>query len=168
MILVRVDDLAFAEVDAIIRPADATLDPVTTAAARLDRQAGARFVEQRKIQQALVPGAAVVTGAGELPAKFMVHAVIQSAEQSATSDTVRRALMSAWQRIAQWQLATIAMPLVGAGAGQLPADEAARLLRDTLEESRRISEFPVSVVVMVERDSDRAEVELIIGRPRPA
>ncbi|HET7024807.1 MAG TPA: macro domain-containing protein [Gemmatimonadales bacterium] len=168
MILVRVDDLAFAEVDAIIRPADATLDPVTTTAARLDRQAGARFAEQRKIQQALVPGAAVVTGAGELPAKFMVHAVIQSAEQSATSDTVRRALVSAWQRAAQWQLATIAMPLIGAGAGQLPVEEAARLLRDTLDESRRASGFPASVVVMVERDTDRAEIELIVGRPGPA
>ncbi|MGH7531807.1 MAG: macro domain-containing protein [Gemmatimonadales bacterium] len=168
MIAVRVDDLAFAEVDAIIRPADATLDPVTTAAARLDRQAGARFTEQRQIQHALVPGAAVVTGAGDLPAKFVVHAIIQSAEQSATPDTVRRALTSAWQRVAQWQLGTIAMPLIGAGAGQLSIEEAARLLRDTFHDSRRTSEFPASVVVMVEREADRTEIDAILGRPEPA
>ncbi|HEU5358473.1 MAG TPA: macro domain-containing protein [Gemmatimonadales bacterium] len=166
MIEVRVDDLAFAEVDAVIRPADAALDPVTTAAARLDRQAGPRFSEQRRTQQALVPGAAVVTGAGDLPAKFVVHAVIQSAEQPATADTVRRALVSAWQRVAQWQLVSIAMPLVGAGAGQLSIDEAARLLRDTLDDPLRPAEYPASVVVMVEREGDRAEIEAALGGRR--
>jgi O-acetyl-ADP-ribose deacetylase (regulator of RNase III) len=164
MIEVRLDDLAFAAVDAVVRPADATLDPVTTAAARLDRQAGARFAEQRRVLHALVPGAAVVTGAGELAAKFVVHAVIQSVDQPATSDTVRRALISAWQRVAQWQLVTIAMPLVGAGAGQLSIDEAARLLRDTLDDPLRPPEFPASVVVMVDREADRVEIDAVLTR----
>lgn len=164
MIEVRLDDLAFAAVDAIVRPADATLDPVTTAAARLDRQAGERFAEQRRVQHALVPGAATVTGAGELAAKFVVHAVIQSRDQPASADTVRRALVSAWQRVAQWQLVTIAMPLIGAGAGQLSIDEAARLLRETLDHPLRPPEFPASVVVMVEREADRIEIDAALGR----
>lgn len=159
MITVRVDDLAFAEVDAVVRPADATLDPVTPAAAQLDRRAGARFQAQCRVVTALVPGAAVVTGAGELAAKFVVHTVIRSREEPVSADTVRRALTSAWQRMAQWQLASVAMPLVGAGAGQLPLDEAVRLLRATLDDPMRPPEFPAAVVVMVEREGDRVEVE---------
>lgn len=163
MITVRVDDLAFAEVDAIVRPADAALDPVTTAAAQLDRRAGEKFQQQRRVQTVLVPGAAVVTGAGELAAKFVVHAVISSREEPVTADTVRRALTSAWQRMAQWQLLSAAMPLIGAGAGQLPIDEAARLLRETLDDPARPPEFPAAVVVMVERENDRIEIESALG-----
>lgn len=164
MIEVVVDDLAFAEVDAIVRPADAALEPVTTAAARVDRQAGERFAAQRRIQTPLAPGAAVVTGAGELPAKFVVHAVIQSADHPVSADAVRRALVSAWQRMAQWQLATVAMPVIGAGAGQLPLEEAARLLRETLDDPMRTAEFPRSVKVVVERESDREQVAAVLGR----
>ena len=40
MIEVVVDDLAFLEADAILRPADDALAPITPAAARLDQQAG--------------------------------------------------------------------------------------------------------------------------------
>jgi O-acetyl-ADP-ribose deacetylase (regulator of RNase III) len=168
MIRVVVDDLAFCEVDAIVRPADAALDPVTTAAARVDRQAGERFTAQRRIQTPLAPGAAVVTGAGELPAKFVVHAVIQSADHPVSADAVRRALVSAWQRVAQWQLATVAMPLVGAGAGQLPLEDAARLLRETLADPSRGEEFPRSVTVVVERESDREQVAAVLGVREPA
>ncbi|MFI5235349.1 MAG: macro domain-containing protein [Gemmatimonadales bacterium] len=168
MIRIVVEDLAFAEVDAIVRPADAALEPVTTAAARVDRQAGAGFAAQRRIQTLLAPGAAVVTGAGELPAKFVVHAVIQSADQPVTADAVRRALTSAWQRIAQWQFANVAMPLIGAGAGQLPIDEAARLLRETFNDPARDPGFPTALTIVVDQERDRAEVDAVFaprGRP---
>jgi hypothetical protein len=47
MIEVVVDDLAFVEADAILRPADDTLAPLTPAMKRLDLQAGARFATLR-------------------------------------------------------------------------------------------------------------------------
>ena len=40
MIRVLVDDLAFLPVDAVLRPANDTLDPTTPAISRLDHQAG--------------------------------------------------------------------------------------------------------------------------------
>ncbi|HEU4763501.1 MAG TPA: macro domain-containing protein [Gemmatimonadales bacterium] len=167
MIQVAVDDLAFAEVDAVVRPADTALDPVTTGAARLDRQAGERFTAQRRIQTPLAPGAAVVTGGGDLPAKLVVHAVIQSRDQPVSADSVRRALVSVWQRMAQWQIRTVAMPVVGAGAGQLPIEEAARLLRETLADPARDPAFPASVTVMVDRESERELVAAAV-LPRAA
>src|SRR5690606_33264355 len=44
-----VDDLAFFEAQAVLRPADASLEPVTAAAVRLDRLAGPKFAGQRRI-----------------------------------------------------------------------------------------------------------------------
>jgi len=116
VIRVIVDDLAALAVDAVVRPADASLDPVTAAASRMDGLAGDRFAVQRRISMPLEAGAAVVTGSGELAADYVVHAIILDANAPVGRDVVRRALISAWQRASDWGLATLAAPLVGAGA----------------------------------------------------
>ena len=164
MIRVVVDDLAFLAVDAILRPANERLDPVTPAMTRLDSQAGERFASQRRIQTPLAIGAAVVTGAGDLAAKFVVHAVIQSEQSGSSQESVRRALLSAWQRASDWELGAIATPLVGTGAGQLSVEEAATLLADTLHEHRARAPFPSEVQIVLEREADRSQVEAIVAR----
>jgi O-acetyl-ADP-ribose deacetylase (regulator of RNase III) len=69
--------------------------------------------------------------------------------------------------MAQWQIRTVAMPVVGAGAGQLPIEEAARLLRETLADPARDPAFPASVTVMVDRESERELVAAAV-LPRAA
>jgi O-acetyl-ADP-ribose deacetylase (regulator of RNase III) len=166
MIEVVVDDLAFVRADAVIRPTDEHLEPVKGAAVRLDAQAGERFTALRKVNNPLVVGAAVVTGGGDLTAPLIVHAVIQSREENVSADTVRRALTSAWQRAAQFQLMSIAMPMVGVGAGQLPLEDAARILRETWNDPARRPEFPVALTVVVERERDRDEILPLLNIPR--
>jgi O-acetyl-ADP-ribose deacetylase (regulator of RNase III) len=162
VIRVVVDDLAFLSVDAVLRPADERLDPITPGGVRLDAQAGPRFREQRRAQFPFDVGAAVVTGAGELPAGFVIHLVLQSAERPVTRDTVRQALVSAWQRADDWGLKRLASPLVGAGAGQLPPEEAAALLRDTWR-ARMISPGQ-TLDLVIEREEDRGAIEAVVRR----
>ena len=164
MIVVVVDDLAFLEVDAVIRPANEQLDPVTPAMSRLDAQAGERFAAQRRVQIPLDIGAAVVTGAGDLAAKFVVHAVIQSRHTSASGDSIRRALLSAWQRASDWELGAIATPLLGTGAGQLSLEEAAVILADTLHQHRAHARFPSQVQIVLEHEAQRSAVEAVVAR----
>ena len=164
MIEVVVDDLAFLAVDAVIRPSNEHLDPVTPAMTRLDAQAGAGFATQRRVQMPLDIGAAVVTGAGDLSAKFVVHTVIQSEAIGSSRDSVRRALLSAWQRASDWELGTIATPLVGTGAGQLSLEEAATILTDTLHEHRIHAQFPSQVRIVLEHETERGVVEAVVAR----
>jgi O-acetyl-ADP-ribose deacetylase (regulator of RNase III) len=164
VIQVVVDDLAFVAVDAVLRPATDRLDPVTPSISRLDQAAGDRFAEQRRIQQPLDVGAAVVTGAGELTSKFVVHAVIQSERTPASSDTVRRALVSAWQRATDWELETVATPLVGIGPGQLTLEESAELLRRTSDDQASRSRFPARLLIVVEDETERVMVEAVVRR----
>lgn len=164
MIEVVVDDLAFLAVDAVIRPSNEHLDPVTPAMSRLDTQAGEQFAAQRRVQMPLDVGAAVVTGAGDLTAKFVVHAVVQTRVTAAGRDAIRRALLSAWQRASDWELETIATPLVGSGAGQLSLEEAATILADTLHEHRAHSQFPARVQVVLEHETERSAVEAVVAR----
>ena len=164
MIRVVVDDLAFLDVDAVLRPADASLDPVTASGVRLDRQGGPTLASQRRVTSPLEAGAAVVTGSGDLTAPLIVHVVIQDRDSSAGRDTVRRALVSAWQRAAEWQLGRLAAPPIGAGAGLLAVDEAALLMAETFPVGR---EFPRELCIVVEREDDRATIDALLSR-RPA
>jgi O-acetyl-ADP-ribose deacetylase (regulator of RNase III) len=162
VILVIVDDLATTTADAVLRPADECLGPLTPAMSRLDEHAGPRFAEQRRLTTPLKAGAAVVTGGGDLSAPYVLHVVIRDPDSRVGRDVVRRALVSAWQRATDWELSTIAAPLVGAGAGQLSVEEAAILLAETFPTEH--TGCPTELHILVERDADRELVEAIIRR----
>jgi len=162
VIRVVVDDLAFVTADAVVRPADEVLDPVSPETTRLDRQAGERFAALRRVTTPLDAGAAVVTGGGDLAAPFVLHVVIRDSTQRTDRDVVRRALVSAWQRAADWGLSSIATPLVGAGAGQLSLEDAAALLAETFQAQR--GRDPSELRIVVEHEEDRALVEAIVER----
>ena len=162
MIQVLTQDLAFAQADAVLRPADENLEPITDIISRLDQQAGPRFAEQRRLSSPLKAGSAVVTGSGSLTAPFMLHAVIRDAETTIGREVVRRALVSAWQRAADWELKVIAAPLVATETGQLSLEEAAALMAETFPAGS--GGFPSELHIMVERDADRELVEAILRR----
>ncbi len=162
MIHVLVDDLASIQADAVIRPADETLGPTSPAMARLDERAGPRFADQRRVSNALKAGSAVVTGSGDLTAPFVLHVVIQDPEIRTGREVVRRALVSAWQRATDWELGTIAAPLVGADSGQLSVEEAATLLAETFPSASQ--GFPTELTIVVDQDAERVLVEAILRR----
>jgi O-acetyl-ADP-ribose deacetylase (regulator of RNase III) len=162
VIQVIVHDLALIRADAVVRPADETLGPVTPDISRLDEQAGPRFAEQRRLTSPLKAGAAVVTGSGDLTAPFVLHVVIRDSDSGVGRDVVRRALVSAWQRATDWELVTIATPLVGAGAGQLSLEEAATLLAETFPPGP--GGCPSELHIVVDRDADKELVEAIVRR----
>lgn len=164
MIRVAVGDLAALAVDAILRPSDTSLEPASPATSRLDAQAGSRFQTLRQVQAPLDIGAAVVTGAGDLAAEFVLHVVIQSGERAVGRDTVRRALVSAWQRASDWHLMSVAAPLVGAQVGGLTVEESAELLAETFRERPAAPAFPAELHIVVERADDLRLVEAVITR----
>ena len=79
MIEVRVEYLAFYDGEAIVRPATATLDATTPLLRRLEVTAGGALREQLSLSEPLAVGSAVVTRAGDIPAKLLVHAIVISA-----------------------------------------------------------------------------------------
>lgn len=156
MIRCVVDDLAFVEADAVLRPANHRLEPVTPAAVRLDTQAGPAFAAACRTAVTLDAGSAVITPAGELPASFVLHVVLQDDQTPASRETIRRALAASWRRAAEWGLARVAGPLVGAGPGLLDLEDAASLIAETLAEAP--APRP-ELTLVVERAGDRDLIE---------
>jgi O-acetyl-ADP-ribose deacetylase (regulator of RNase III) len=163
LIAVVVDDLALVQADAVLRPADELLQPASPAIAALDRQGGERFAALRRVSSPLAAGAAVVTGGGDLAAPLVLHVVIRDPSAPTGRDVVRRALVSAWQRAADWGLTSLATPLVGAGAGQLGTEEAAELLVETFPPGAAV---PGLLSIVVDREDERALVAAVVERKR--
>lgn len=155
MIRVVVDDLAFVPADAVVRPATAALEPTVPALRQLERVGGPEFWKQLRVVQELDVGAAVVTAGGGLPAEFVIHAVVMSSTKPVSKQGVRRALLSVLQRAADWQLARITIPPLGTGPGNLPMEDAARLMIDVLREALPVVTYPHEVCIVVETDDDR-------------
>jgi len=163
LIRVVVDDLGFLEVDAVVRPANDTLEPVSSASVRLDHLAGEELRSQRRVHAALEVGSAVVTAGGDLAAPFVLHIVIRSQAENVTRAALARALSSAWHRAAEWELARVALPLVGTGAGQLSPEDAVVLLVESLQQVEA-GGHPQDVLLVVDGEREREEVEGLVSR----
>lgn len=167
---VVVDDLAFLVSDAIVRPATARLDPTTPALRRLEQVGGPAFHQHLVVQHELPVGAAVVTGAGgDLPAEFVIHAIIQSQTEAVSQQGVTRAWRSALERAREWEFARLSAPPLGIGAGNLALEDAAEIMVLELAAHKMRAAFPVDVALVVETDEEREifEAALRKGIARP-
>jgi O-acetyl-ADP-ribose deacetylase (regulator of RNase III) len=164
---VVVDDIAFVPADAIVRPATASLEPTTPTLSRLEQVGGATFREQLQVHQELAVGSAVVTGGGDLPAEFVIHAIISSITQPVSSAGVRRALISTLQRAVDWQLIHLSLPPMGTGAGNLDIEDAAQAMLNILSETMACSPFPKHVTIVVENAGEKEAFEGFMQRFLP-
>jgi O-acetyl-ADP-ribose deacetylase (regulator of RNase III) len=163
VITVVVDELAAMRVDAVVRPAGESLEPAEPVASRLDQAAGEGFAALRRVSSPLEPGAAVVTGGGNLLAPFVIHAVIRDSVAPAARAKIRRALVSAWQQAEAWGLARIATAPVGVEGGEVSLEDAIALLVETFPRAGS-GEPPTELCIVVERAEARETVEAILRR----
>lgn len=165
MILAVVGDLASVAADAVVRPANTRLEPLTPALRRLDAAAGPKFIEQCRTRHELPAGAAVVTGAGELPAEFVVHLVLGTAEDDVTLDTLRRAVEAALWQCTQWHISTLAAPVLA--AGNVAPVAALTVTLDAVRAHMRNADHPATLLIVTATDTERAMASDRIGEERP-
>ncbi len=135
-------DICDLEVDAIVNAANLSLWMSTGVAGEIKR-AGGDAIEFAAVRQAPVPlGEAVVTPAGRLAAKVVIHAVSLDRDRRTNAEIIDRAVRSAMARARELRVASIAFPAMGTGVGGFPIDEAARVtvhaVRDELGRSPAI------------------------------
>lgn len=160
MIQVVEQPLAGLPVDAVVRAADETLGPVGLVSRQLDAAAGPAGEAQRRVQAPLQVGAAVITGAGDLAAEFILHVVVQDADRPATRETLRRALASAWHRAEGWQLRSVGAALSGLVVGD---DDAAHALVESFRDRPDSTGFPAELHVTIDRPEQRQALAPWLG-----
>jgi O-acetyl-ADP-ribose deacetylase len=120
-------DICHLEVDAIVVPAATSLWMSTGIAGEVKR-AGGDVIEFSAVRQGPARiGDAIVSPAGRLAAKVVIHAVSLERDRRTSAQAIDLAARAAMRRARELQLASIAIPALGTGIGGFPLDEAARI-----------------------------------------
>ena len=121
-------DITAQETDAIVNAANNHLWMGSGVAGAI-RRAGGQEIEAEAIALGPIePGEAVVTGAGRLAARFVVHAAGMGQDLRTSADLVASSTRNSLLRAEEKELRSISFPSIGTGVGGFPLDECARLM----------------------------------------
>jgi O-acetyl-ADP-ribose deacetylase (regulator of RNase III) len=154
---VRTQDITLAEVDAIVNPANEGLQLGGGVAGAIRRRGGPSIQEECDRIGHCPTGEAVVTGGGDLPARWVIHAVGPvwrggaEGEEGALASAVRAALTRAEEIGAR----SVALPAISAGIFGFPVDRAARISVTTAREFARAAKTVGTIVFCLFDDRAR-------------
>lgn len=121
-------DITRLEVDAIVNAANNELWMGGGVAGAIKR-AGGREIEDEAVKKGPIPiGEAVVTGAGKLKAKYVIHAAVMAMDFLTDAEKIRQATRNSLKRADELGVKSIAFPALGTGVGGFPLEEAARIM----------------------------------------
>ncbi|HEX6837704.1 MAG TPA: macro domain-containing protein [Polyangia bacterium] len=133
VIHVALGDITQLTVDALVNPANSLGIMENGVARTIKVEGGDSIEEETKAAAPVAVGAAVVTGAGQLWCKAVIHApTMEEPGMKIGVENVRRATRAALLAAGRNGYETIAFPGMGTGTGQVPYDEAARAMVDEL------------------------------------
>ena len=155
MIQIIRGELASTTAEAVLRPVSAEWTAVTPATRRLEIAAGPDVERQCRTLGELPVGSAVITGAGDLAAQFMIHVVVRSFDEPVSASGVRRALDNGLRRVTEWGIERLATAPLGTGAGNLEPDDVASIMIPALVERVRRGGPPRAVEIYVDSEYEK-------------
>ncbi len=147
MVLVE-GDITRQAVDAIVNAANARLAGGGGVDGAIHRAGGPAIMAEtrEKYPHGCPTGQAVISGAGELPARYVIHAVgpVWRGGHAGEADLLAGAYRASLALAAEHGCRVVAFPALSAGAYGYPPDEAARIAlttaRDFLQHDARVKE----------------------------
>ena len=121
-------DITAQETDAIVNAANNHLWMGSGVAGAI-RRAGGQEIEAEAIALGPIePGEAVITGAGRLATRFVIHAAGMGQDLRTNADLIAAATRNSLLRAEERELASVSFPSIGTGVGGFPLDECAHLM----------------------------------------
>jgi O-acetyl-ADP-ribose deacetylase (regulator of RNase III) len=127
-------DIAQQDADAIVNAANNRLWMGAGVAGAIKRAAG-QEIEREAVAKGPIPiGEAVVTGAGRLKARHVIHAAVMGQDLRTDAAKIRQATQNSLRRADELGLKSIAFPALGTGVGGFSLEECARIMLDVVQE----------------------------------
>ncbi|HJQ74752.1 MAG TPA: macro domain-containing protein [Gaiellaceae bacterium] len=127
---VREGDIAAVEADAVANAANDALWMGAGVAGALKR-AGGDEIEREAMAQGPIPlGSAVATGAGRLPARYVVHGAVMGQDLRTDAELVRRTTRSCLELADELGCRSLALPAFGTGVGGFALADCARIMAE--------------------------------------
>jgi O-acetyl-ADP-ribose deacetylase (regulator of RNase III) len=143
-------DIAAQEVDAIVNAANSRLAGGGGVDGAIHRAGGPAIMEEtsRRYPEGCPTGSAVISGAGRLRAKYVIHAVgpVWSGGEHGEEVLLASAYRTALALAAAHDCGSVALPALSTGVYRFPLDAAARIAVDVAADSLRRLESGTSLV----------------------
>jgi O-acetyl-ADP-ribose deacetylase (regulator of RNase III) len=121
-------DIAALEVDAVANAANDRLWMGAGVAGALKRAGGEEIEREAVAKGPIVLGDAVATGAGRLPARWVIHAAVMGQDLQTSAEAIEKATRRTLEVADEIGAESLALPAFGTGVGGFPLDECARLM----------------------------------------
>ena len=131
-VLIIAGDLVEQEVDAIVNAANNDLQLGGGVAGAIRRAAGPAVQDECDAHGPVQVGEAAITGAGRLPARYVIHAASMSLGGRTTRASLHSSMGHVFRLARMHEVDTIAVPAVGTGIAGFPIDECARVMAECL------------------------------------
>jgi O-acetyl-ADP-ribose deacetylase (regulator of RNase III) len=126
-------DITTLEVDAIANAANTELLHGGGVAAAIARAAGEGLERESRLRAPIGLGEAVETTAGNLPARWVIHAATMGLDGVTSADVIRRATAATLQRAESLGARSLALVAFGTGVGGFPVEDAAAIEAEELQ-----------------------------------
>ena len=143
------------KVDAIVNPANSRL-VMNGGLSAIIRERGGEDIEKEAVKNAPIsPGWCVVTGAGKLPYKYVIHApTVEEPTGKSSVENIRLAVLGILKIADDYDMHIIAIPGLGTGVGCVPKKDAAQVMMEILNSYTTIS---LDEVYLVAKDGEMFE-----------
>jgi O-acetyl-ADP-ribose deacetylase (regulator of RNase III) len=121
-------DVTKLEVDAIANAANTQLKHGGGVAGAISRAGGPEVHRESDERAPIGLGEAVETTAGDMPARWVIHAATMELGGPTSADIIERATRSTLAKAEELGCRSVALVAFGTGVGGFPLDEAARLM----------------------------------------
>jgi O-acetyl-ADP-ribose deacetylase (regulator of RNase III) len=123
------------DVDAVVNAANAQLLTGGGVAGAIHRAAGPQLAEECRPLAPIAPGEAVVTGAGKLPNRYVIHTLgpVYGRDEPA-AELLAACYATSLRRAEELQLASVAFPALSTGVFGYPMGEAAEVAMQSIAE----------------------------------
>ena len=125
-------DITQLEVDAIANAANDHLWMGAGVAGAIRRAGGDEIEDEAVALGPIKVGDAVATGAGRLPARYVIHGAVMGQDLQTNGKLIGRTTLRCLEVADELGLESIALPAFGTGVGGFSLDECARIMVDAV------------------------------------
>jgi O-acetyl-ADP-ribose deacetylase (regulator of RNase III) len=147
-------DITDSEVDAIVNAANNHLWMGAGVAGAIKRKGG-KEIEDEAMKKGPIPiGEVVVTSAGKLRAKYVIHAAVMGQDLTTNEEYIKNATQNSLKRAEELEIESIAFPAFGTGVGGIPMDRCSRIMLDQVKAfSKNVRYLKEVLFVLFDRES---------------
>lgn len=161
-VIVKVGDITDERTDAVVNAANWTLLGGGGVDGAIHDRGGKAILEacrklrEREYRDGLPTGEAVVTTAGDLPAKYVIHTVgpIYGTNDGLDCELLESSYRNSLIRALELGLRSVSFPSISTGAFYFPKHEAAKVVSMALQNFLSKNDLPESVVLVFFDESD--------------